>query len=101
MRTSRGKAGTGWAKRRPAAFDDFTTAGKQNWQKDFGGGRWSTRNHYGCSRSHAIVLVMRYVIVICAVTFFLIWDGLYNQGSYLDTTVREITRIVRYITSLV
>ncbi|WP_352951460.1 hypothetical protein [Mesorhizobium sp. M1322] len=44
---------------------------------------------------------MRYVIVICAVTFLLIWDGLYNQGSYLDSTVREITRIVRYITSLV
>jgi hypothetical protein len=44
---------------------------------------------------------MRYVIVICTVTFFLIWDGLYNQGRYLDTTVREITRIVRYITSLV
>lgn len=43
---------------------------------------------------------MRYVIVICAVTFFLIWDGIYNQGSYLDTTVREINRIVRYITSM-
>ncbi|MGX9573944.1 hypothetical protein [Mesorhizobium sp. f-mel] len=44
---------------------------------------------------------MRYVIVICAVTFFLIWDGLYNQGRYLDTTVGEITRIVRYITNMV
>ncbi|WP_352930351.1 hypothetical protein [Mesorhizobium sp. M0938] len=44
---------------------------------------------------------MRYVIVICAITFFLIWDGLYNQGRYLDTTVREITRTVRHITSLV
>jgi hypothetical protein len=58
-------------------------------------------NRYGCSRAHAIVLAMRYVIVICAVTFFLIWDGLYNQGRYLDTTVREITRIMRYITSMV
>jgi hypothetical protein len=41
---------------------------------------------------------MRYVIVICAITFFLIWDGLYNQGRYLDTTVREMSRIVRYVT---
>lgn len=44
---------------------------------------------------------MRYVIVIAAVTFFLIWDGLYNQGRYLDRTVREITRVVNYVTSLV
>lgn len=40
---------------------------------------------------------MRYVIVICAITFFLIWDGLYNQGRYLDTTVRELTHVVRYV----
>ncbi|MCV3209486.1 hypothetical protein OHD62_16725 [Mesorhizobium sp. YC-39] len=44
---------------------------------------------------------MRYVIVIAAVTFFLIWDGLYNQGRYLDYTVREIARVVNYATSLV
>jgi hypothetical protein len=44
---------------------------------------------------------MRYVIVICAITFFLLWDGLYNQGRYLDTTVREMSRIVRYITGTV
>jgi hypothetical protein len=43
---------------------------------------------------------MRYVIVICSVTFFLIWDGLYNQGHYLDSTVREVARIMRYITSM-
>ncbi|CAN7606355.1 hypothetical protein [Mesorhizobium amorphae] len=41
---------------------------------------------------------MRYVIVIIAFTFFLIWDGLYNQGAYLDYTVREMSRIVRYVT---
>ncbi|ESX95920.1 hypothetical protein [Mesorhizobium sp. LNJC405B00] len=41
---------------------------------------------------------MRYVIVITAVAFFLIWDGLYNQGRYLDTTVREMSRVVRYVT---
>lgn len=68
--------------------------------KIFGEGADQQRNRYGCSHWDAVVLAMRYVIVICAVTFFLIWDGLYNQGSYLDTTVREITRIVRYITSM-
>ncbi|MDX8478650.1 hypothetical protein RFN28_09170 [Mesorhizobium sp. VK24D] len=41
---------------------------------------------------------MRYVIVIAAITFFLIWDGLYNQGRYLDATVREMSRIVSYVT---
>jgi hypothetical protein len=69
--------------------------------KILGEGADQRRNHYGCSHPDAVVLAMRYVIVICAVTFFLIWDGIYNQGRYLDTTVREITRIVRYITSLV
>ena len=41
---------------------------------------------------------MRYVIVIAAITFFLFWDGLYNHGYYLDATVREVSRIVRYVT---
>ncbi|WP_352558843.1 hypothetical protein [Mesorhizobium caraganae] len=41
---------------------------------------------------------MRYVVVIMTIAFFLIWDGLYNQGRYLDTTVREMSRIVRYVT---
>ena len=41
---------------------------------------------------------MRYVIVIVAITFFLIWDGLYHHGYYLDMTVREMSRIVRYVT---
>ena len=59
------------------------------------------RNRYGCRRLHAIVLAMRYVIVIVAITFFLIWDGLYNQGRYLDTTVREMSRVVRYVTGVV
>jgi hypothetical protein len=44
---------------------------------------------------------MRYVVVICAIAFFLIWDGLYNQGRYLDTSVREMSRVVRYITGVV
>jgi hypothetical protein len=41
---------------------------------------------------------MRYVVVIAAVAFFLIWDGLYNQGRYLDTTVRVVSRVVRSVT---
>jgi hypothetical protein len=56
------------------------------------------RCHSGSGRSHAIVLAMRYVIVIAAITFFLFWDGLYNRGHYLDVTVREVSRIVRYVT---
>jgi hypothetical protein len=57
-----------------------------------------TKNAYGCNRACAIVLAMRYVIVIAAVAFFLIWDGLYNQGRYLDLTVRDVTHVVRYVT---
>jgi hypothetical protein len=42
---------------------------------------------------------MRYVIIISAVAFFLIWDGLYNQGRYLDTAVRQVSHVVRYVTA--
>jgi len=52
----------------------------------------------GSCRPHAVVLAMRYVIVIVAIAFFLIWDGLYNHGYYLDQTVREMSRIVRTVT---
>lgn len=41
---------------------------------------------------------MRYVIVIVIITFSIIWDGLYNEGRYLDATVREVKHIVRYVT---
>ncbi|WP_322419122.1 hypothetical protein [Mesorhizobium huakuii] len=41
---------------------------------------------------------MRYVIVIAALAFFLIWDGLYNHGRYLDISVRELNHVVRYVT---
>jgi hypothetical protein len=58
----------------------------------------SRRGCSGSSRAYAIVLAMRYVIVIVAITFFLIWDGLYHHGYYLDMTVRELSRIVRYAT---
>lgn len=56
------------------------------------------RGRSGYGWRHALVLAMRYVIVIVAITFFLIWDGLYNHGYYLDATVREMSRIVRFVT---
>lgn len=59
------------------------------------------RNGYGRADAPKLALAMRYVIVICAITFFLIWDGLYNQGRYLDSTVRELSRVVRYVTGKV
>ena len=31
---------------------------------------------------------MRYTIVIAALMFFLLWDGLYNHGQYLDHFIR-------------
>jgi hypothetical protein len=52
----------------------------------------------GSGRSHAVVFAMRYVIVIVAIAFFLIWDGVYNHGHYLDVAVKEASRIVRYVT---
>jgi hypothetical protein len=42
---------------------------------------------------------MRYVIVIVAITFFLIWDGMYNQGRYLDLAVRDVSHAVSYVTA--
>ncbi|EHK56583.1 hypothetical protein [Allomesorhizobium alhagi] len=41
---------------------------------------------------------MRYVVGICLVTGFLIWDGGYNQGRYLDSGVRELRHILSLIT---
>ena len=40
---------------------------------------------------------MRYVIGICIVTGFLIWDAGYNEGRYLDNAVREIKRITTLV----
>ena len=37
---------------------------------------------------------MRYVIAICFVAGFLIWDGWRNDGRYLDTVVGELRRVV-------
>jgi hypothetical protein len=41
---------------------------------------------------------MRYVIGVCFVTGFLIWDGGYNDGLYLDSVVRELRRMMSFIT---
>jgi len=41
---------------------------------------------------------MRYVIVIVALAFLIIWDGLYNEGRYLDYSVKEIKTVVHYVT---
>jgi len=43
---------------------------------------------------------MRYVIVIAAIAFFLDWDGIYNQGQYLDFGVRETKAGVDYVLGL-
>jgi hypothetical protein len=40
---------------------------------------------------------MRYVIGICIVTGFLIWDAGYNEGRYLNNAVREIKRITSLV----
>lgn len=58
----------------------------------------TSKNVYGRRNACAIALAMRYVIVIAAIAFFLIWDGLYNQGRYLDISVRELSHVVRYVT---
>jgi hypothetical protein len=74
---------------------------EQGFRKDPGEGACQSGNGYGCVHVLTLALAMRYVIVICAITFFLIWDGLYNQGRYLDSTVREVSRVVRYVTGKV
>ena len=40
---------------------------------------------------------MRYVIGICIVTGFLIWDAGYNEGRYLDAAVSEVKRITSLV----
>jgi hypothetical protein len=54
---------------------------------------------YGRRRACRLGLAMRYVIVIVAITFFLIWDGMYNQGRYLDLAVRDVSHAVSYVTA--
>ena len=40
---------------------------------------------------------MRYVITVCLITGFLIWDGYSNDGHYVDMTVREIRNLMAVI----
>ena len=40
---------------------------------------------------------MRYVVVIVAVAFFIIWDGLYNRGMYLDQFFRMLVQLMRSV----
>jgi hypothetical protein len=39
---------------------------------------------------------MRYVIAVCIVTGFLIWDGMSNEGRYLDHGVRLLRHALSY-----
>jgi len=40
---------------------------------------------------------MRWVIFFALVALFLIWDGLYNGGHYLDVSVRFVSGLARDI----
>jgi hypothetical protein len=40
---------------------------------------------------------MRYVVVIAGLMFFFIWDGMYNEGRYLDRTVRLVAGVVNSV----
>jgi hypothetical protein len=40
---------------------------------------------------------MRYVIGICIVTGFLIWDFGYNEGRYISYTVMELKRLTAMV----
>lgn len=40
---------------------------------------------------------MRYVIGICIVTGFLIWDFGYNEGRYITYTVMELKRLTAMV----
>ncbi|MHA6644582.1 hypothetical protein [Mesorhizobium sp. A623] len=41
---------------------------------------------------------MRYVIIIASIAAFIIWDGLYNGGRYLDQSVKGVTAVVHSVT---
>ncbi len=40
---------------------------------------------------------MRYVIAIVTIAFFIIWDGLYNRGIYLDQFFRSLVGLMRSV----
>ncbi|MET3792566.1 hypothetical protein [Aquamicrobium terrae] len=41
---------------------------------------------------------MRYVIIIVTIACFIIWDGLYNGGRYIDASVTSVKNVVRMVT---
>ena len=51
-------------------------------------------NVRGCGQGAKAV---RYVIVIIAIAFFIIWDGLYNQGIYLDQFIRMLVDLMHAV----
>jgi hypothetical protein len=40
---------------------------------------------------------MRYVIGVCIVTVFLVWDTGYNEGRYITYTVMELKRLAAMV----
>jgi hypothetical protein len=40
---------------------------------------------------------MRYVIFFAAIALFLIWDGLYNGGTYLNEVLGWVVQLMRAI----
>ncbi len=40
---------------------------------------------------------MRYVIGVCLVTGFLIWDAASNDGRFFDYTVKEVHRLTTMV----
>lgn len=50
----------------------------------------------GCFPDHG-KQAMRYVIGICVVTAFLLWDFWYNEGRYVTYTVMELRRLTAMV----
>ncbi|MGE3363394.1 MAG: hypothetical protein AB7I34_08050 [Rhizobiaceae bacterium] len=40
---------------------------------------------------------MRYTIVIVGLMIFFIWDGMYNNGIYLDHSVRFLRSLIAMV----
>lgn len=40
---------------------------------------------------------MRYVIIVCVITGFLIWDLTSNGGRYISQGVRMLNQVLRYL----
>ncbi len=40
---------------------------------------------------------MRYVIAVCLLTIFIIWDAARNDGRYLDMTIRGVRHLTSYV----